>query len=111
MTVDEIAAKLDLHLCTNGDASRLVTGAYCSDMLSDVMSRARAGQVWITMQSHRNVAAVALLTNVSAVIIIGGHEASDDLLERAREESLLVYTTSLSAYEVAGRIYQLLAGC
>ena len=36
------------------------------------MANARDGQVWLTIQVHENIVAVALLTNVVGVIITGG---------------------------------------
>ena len=61
MTVKDIIEKLDLQCLNEANLDAEVTGAYASDLLSDVMGNARSGQVWITMQTHKNVSAIASL--------------------------------------------------
>lgn len=108
MTIGEIARELGLVALAEGDLGRPVAGAYASDMLSDVMSRAREGQVWLTMQTHQNVAAVATLLNLVAVIVTGGRTPSPELLARAAEERIPVFITELDTFQVAGRLYELI---
>ena len=57
MTVKDIIEKLDLKCLNEVNLDAEVEGAYASDLLSDVMGNARSGQVWITMQTHKNVTA------------------------------------------------------
>jgi len=106
--VGQLVAGLGLQLENAGSLDREVTGAYCSDMLSHVMAHGREGQVWITAQTHQNVAAVATLMNLSAVIISGGKRPCQELLDRAGEEGLPVFTTGHCSFETAGRLYNLL---
>lgn len=108
LTLDQVAAALELTRETDAAGTREVTGAYCSDMLSDVMSRSRAGQVWLTIQGHQNVAAVASLVGLAAVVITGGRPASRELIERAGDEGIAVFRTELTTFEAAGRLYALL---
>jgi predicted transcriptional regulator len=108
MTVGEVARQLELKALTCGDLGRQVSGAYASDMLSDVMSRAREGQIWLTMQSHQNVAAVATLLNLAAVVVTGGRALSAELLSRAEQERIAVFVTEMDTFEAAGRLYGLL---
>jgi len=51
---------------------RTVHGAYVSDLLSDVMGNASEGDVWITLQTHQNVLAIASLKELAAVILVKG---------------------------------------
>ena len=68
MTVRELAAALDLSTLTGqGHLDREVTGGYASDLLSCVMAGARAGDVWVTLQGHANVVAVASLPCAAVV--------------------------------------------
>ncbi|NLA23611.1 MAG: serine kinase [Bacteroidales bacterium] len=82
-------------------------GAYAGDLLSDVMGNAKSGQIWITMQTHKNVAAIAGLKDLSAVIIVGNLEAAQDMIEQCTEEDIPVFVTPLRTYEVSGVIYAL----
>ena len=62
MQIKEVINSLNLQLLTHtGDMQAEVTGGYASDLLSNVMGQAEPGMVWVTMQGHQNVAAVASL--------------------------------------------------
>ena len=66
MTVGDIKEKLGLKaLCENEDSlSREVTGGYCGDLLSWVMSRAAAGDAWMTVMGNVNSIGVAALADI-----------------------------------------------
>ena len=70
LSVEQIVDKLELEFLVKARPEEEVQGGYVGDLLSNVMARAEAGDVWITIQGHQNVAAVALLTNVAAVIVV-----------------------------------------
>ena len=57
MKVESAQEKLD----------REVSGGYASDLLSDVMANSREGDVWVTLQVHPNIIAVATLKDLAAV--------------------------------------------
>lgn len=86
---------------------RVVNGAYASDLLSHVMARAKEGNIWVTIQAHQNIVAVAALLNLSGIIIAGGIEPQEDTLLKAEEEGIPILTTPLTAFEVIGRLYAL----
>ena len=89
-----------------GGSENSLSGDYCSDLLSDVMGHANEGMVWITIQTHKNVVAIASLKDLACVVIAGNNKPSADLIEAANEEGIPVITTSLSAFEFGGRLYQ-----
>ena len=109
MTTSEFASALSLTVFSAG-SDRQVEGCYAGDLLSWVMSRAEAGCAWITIMSNRNVAAVALMADVSCVILTEGVRPDTDLLSKAKEESIPLFGSDLSTYELAWRIRELLAG-
>ncbi|MFA7462901.1 MAG: DRTGG domain-containing protein [Anaerovoracaceae bacterium] len=109
MTLADIAKKLNLRvLCCTDRLDRVVSGGYVGDLLSDVIANSRAGDIWITRQSHRNIVAVASLKEHAAVILALGKEPDDETLEKATDEGVPLIVTNLSGFEVAGRIYELL---
>ncbi|RJQ48877.1 MAG: serine kinase [Nitrospiraceae bacterium] len=109
MKLKELVEALSLEAKTYKDGlQKEVTGAYASDLLSDVMANAKDGNIWITLQTHLNIVAVASLKGVIGIIIVGGRKIPEDVLKKAEEEKITVMTTSLHAFELAGRIYQLL---
>lgn len=104
MTLGELAEALGLEIQAAGDLNREVRAGYVADLLSDVLAHAPPGSIWITLQTHANVAAVAALKEL-AVIVVNGRKPDQDMLERAREHQVTVLCTSLPAFEIAGRLY------
>lgn len=108
MTVKDIMEALSLKLLTEGVAlDAEVTDGYASDLLSNVMGQAQPGMVWVTMQGHQNVAAVAALIGLSAVIVAGDASVSEDTLNKAALNEVVIFSTPMPAYEVIGKLYEL----
>jgi predicted transcriptional regulator len=109
VTVQEIISALGLEQAT-GDADRLVrvvTGGYASDLLSCVMAGAADGNVWVTLQAHPNVIAVADLLNLACVIITEGTHLDEETLTRAREKGIPVLLTEETTFSVVSRLAEL----
>jgi predicted transcriptional regulator len=106
MTVRDVAQELGLTICCGEEGlNRQVTGAYAGDLLSDVIANSMAGNVWITMQVHVNIVAVAALKELSAIILVNGRRPSEDTLQRAHEEKVAILSAADQAFKVAGRLY------
>ena len=102
MIVKNLPDILPVNIETTGmDLQRPVTGVYCGDLLSLVMANAREGNIWITIQNHINVIAVASLVEISAIIVVEGITVTPDVIEKAREEEIAIFTTKKTAYDIA----------
>lgn len=110
MNVRELIQQMDLTVVNEGDLSRPVTGGYMGDLLSWVMGRAQQNDAWITIMSNLNTIAVAVLADVSAVLLAEGVTADDAALKKAREEGVTLLQSSKSAFQLAGELYALLQG-
>jgi len=87
------------------NVDNVIRGGYVSDLLSNVMSQAQSGNVWITMHGHQNIVAVASLLGLSAVIIAGRIQPDKEVMIKADAESIPLIITTLSAFEVVGLLY------
>ena len=108
MKLVDIVRALDLTV--GAGRSRLdseVRGGYTADLLSCAMAGARAGDLWITLQGHLNVVAVASLNELGAVIVTEGKPVSAEALNKAEEEGVVILTTPLKSFEVCGRLWEL----
>lgn len=85
-----------------------VSGAYVSDLLSDVMGNAAAGNIWITMQAHPNVVAVASLRDLTGVILVKGIHPSGELLKLAEKENIPLLGTKEKTFEISGKLFKLI---
>ena len=110
MKLKEIIEKLQLKVLTdqeNLDAD--VTGGYTSDLLSDVIANSKQGNLWITLQIHQNIIAVAKLKDLAGIIIVNNRQPDNDTLEKAREENVPLLGSKEMAFEVSGKLYGLIS--
>ncbi|MCL2043798.1 MAG: hypothetical protein FWG89_06650 [Treponema sp.] len=108
MTIREIAAALGAEICQDEFDDDELTGAYTSDLLSDVMAYAKDGGALITIQAHKNTVAVATLVNISVIIICNSRPLPDDMLEAAKDEGIAVVRTNENQFNVSGKLWALL---
>jgi hypothetical protein len=107
-TLQDIAEALHLTVRTGDDLlARAVTGGYASDLLSDVLAHAAKGQVWVTLQTHANVVAVASAKELAGIIIVQGRAPEEATLQKAKQERIPILVSSLSTYDVVGRLWEL----
>lgn len=98
----------DVCSCSNKFKKINITDGYCSDLLSDVMANASPQSLWITIQTHENIVAVALLCDLGAVLISGGREIPAETIKRAEEEGVVLLKAQENTYRCAGMLYKLL---
>lgn len=101
MTVNELAAADGFRPLALPQGEREMRGVYIGDLLSWVMGRARADNVWITIMSNINVAAVASLADVACVVFAEGVAPDDNVIETARQKDINLLVSDRSAYELA----------
>jgi len=107
MTVSELVQS-GFEAVSLPDGERVIEGVYIGDLLSWVMGNASADNAWITIMSNVNVIAVAVLTDVSCVILAEGVELPDDIREQAVQKGINVLRSSQPSYETAVKLYELL---
>lgn len=108
MNLAEAAKRIEGTVITAaGVADREVLGGYASDLLSDVMANSREGDIWVTLQKHVNIVAVAQLNGLAGIVLVNGRQPEPDTVKRAEEERIPVISTPLQAFEVAGILYGL----
>ena len=109
MTVKDLIEKMNLTVfCGEQNLDREIKGGYVSDLLSDVMGFAQEGNVWVTLQTHKNVIAIASLKELACVVLVKGNQPDEDMLEQAKEEEIPVLGTAEQTFEVAGQLYMML---
>lgn len=108
MTVEALVQKLGLKIFHSGEMELDITGCYCGDLLSWVMGRAQAGEVWCTIMSNQNVAAVAVLSDVACVLLTEGVSPDEELMKKADIQDITILGTDKSTYQIAGAIAGLL---
>jgi serine kinase of HPr protein (carbohydrate metabolism regulator) len=84
-----------------------ISGGYVSDLMSDVLANSKKGNIWVTLQTHQNIVAVATLKELAGIILVNSRKPEKDTLEKAEREGLPIMVTEMSAFEIVGKLYKL----
>jgi serine kinase of HPr protein (carbohydrate metabolism regulator) len=105
MKVRDVQSEFNLEIAAGSRGlDREVTDGYCGDLLSDVMANAGRGYIWLTIQSHQNILAVAVLKELAAIVLVNGHRPDEDTRARADREGIPVLLSPVSSFKLAGRL-------
>jgi serine kinase of HPr protein (carbohydrate metabolism regulator) len=108
MTIATIAEALSLEvLCSERNLGCEIDGGYASDMLSCVMAGAQKDNIWVTLLTHLNVIAVAVLLEIPAVVITENSPVEETVLKKAEDEGVVLLHTAEDNYAVVGKLYEL----
>lgn len=109
LTVKDLSDKLNLTFLCNKDKAtdRNIDGCYCGDLLSWVMSRAEADNVWLTVMGNVNSIGVAVLTDVACIILTENAPLDDNAKQKADENGVIILTTDKNSYWVASEFSKL----
>ena len=86
------------------DPERNISGAYVGDLLSWVMGRAEADNVWITIMSNTNIVAVATLAGVGCILLSEGVTLDEEVVKLASDKGINVFSTELASYDAAIKV-------
>ncbi len=97
--------KIGFKRVTAGDDE--VVHGYVGDLLSEVMANAKEKSVWVTVQSHVNVVAVATIVGARAIVLCNGYKFDEKTVEKAEKEGVALFTTRMNSFEATGKLYEL----
>ncbi len=111
MKVKELVKRLELNLVAGANGlDRQVEDGYSGDLLSEIMANAPERCVWLTIQGHQNIVAVAVLREMAAIVITGGQKPDEETLQKADQEGIPILLWPDSAYQLAGRLFSMGVG-
>lgn len=101
MKLNELIDKIPMEVCACSDRLKSTdfNGGVCSDLLSYVMANAKEGNIWITIQTHQNIVAVAKLLGLAAIVVAGGVDPEPATLAKAETEGVVILRTPESAFD------------
>lgn len=105
MKIQEIVDRLELKSVTK-IPDKDVSGVYISDMVSDIIANAKAGNLLVTIQIHNNVIAAANLVDIPAIIVTQGKVPTDDVVKMAEKAQIGIFSTMLTRWQVATKLYE-----
>ncbi len=108
LKLSELVEKLELEIRTG--ANRLgvaVNRGYASDLMSDVMANAAEGDLWVTLQTHQNIVAVAVMKALAGIILVSGREPQEETVRKAEAEGVPILISKMPTFELVGRLFEL----
>ncbi len=109
MLLEKIIESIDLEIVAGDADGKEIIKGYTSDLLSEVMASGNS-DIWITVQSHSNIVAVATIIGVKAIILVNGREYTQDTMDKAKEEGICLLKSKQNAFDITGKIYAMLQG-
>ncbi len=107
MRLSKIVEELGLEVrCAASGLDTDVHRGYASDLMSDVMVNTDRGDIWITLQTHLNIVAIAVMKELAAIVLINSREPDPKTLDKAEAEGIPILTSSLPAFELIGKLYE-----
>ena len=108
MKIKDLAEKLNLKVLTPYDADREISGCYSGDLLSWVMSRAKEGDVWLTVMGNINAVAVAVLTDCACIVLTENASLDEQAKDKAELQGVCILQSEKNAYELSVEISKLI---
>ncbi len=108
LRLSDLVEKLQMEVRTG--SSRLdvaVSRGYASDLMSDVMANAAEGDLWVTLQTHQNIVAVAVMKALAGIILVNGREPEEETLRKAEAEGVPILISRMPTFELVGRLFEL----
>ena len=102
--VDALNLKIE---CGEKLLKREIKGGYASDLLSDVMANTKEGDIWVTLQGHPNIVAVAKLKEIAGIILVNNRRPEQETLKKAEAEDVAILTSTLPSFELIGKLYKM----
>lgn len=101
MKLNKLLENVTIETINNVDLQKDVEGIYIGDLLSFVMANGEENCLWLTVQRHINVIAVAELVGFSGIIFVENVDPDQETIDRANELSICLLKTSLTAFDLS----------
>jgi hypothetical protein len=82
-----------------------ITSGYTGDLLSDVMGNAPDNSVWVTIQSHVNIIAVASIRDIKAIILCNNLKFDEETIDKARENNISLLSSKYNGFQTIFNLF------
>ena len=107
MTISEIKTLLNAEiLCGEDKTSQTVERAFASDLMSDVLTLKSDDILLITGLCNIQTIRTMEMADLNTVIFVRGKKATEDMIEIARENDMIVLQTAYSMFRTSGILYE-----
>jgi len=109
MKINVFAEKMKMKILTgNSGLNRDITELYACDLLSFVMSHGSRECGWITIHTHINTVAVALMGEIPCIIVPEGIKEDEMTINKAIEEGIAILSSDENSYNICWKAHEIL---
>ena len=102
MTVKQLAQKCGFEIINGNDLpDREISGAYCCDLVSWVIGRARENSALLTVMTNMNVVAVCVMADLSCVVYTENVTPDEQARKKAEENGVFLLRSEKPTFETA----------
>ncbi|MGD0168516.1 MAG: DRTGG domain-containing protein [Smithella sp.] len=106
MKLREVKEILDADVIVGDEKLDIeVTTAFGADLMSDVLSFAKAGCLLLTGLTNTQVVRIANVLDMAAIILVRGKKPPAETMSMAKSLQIPILTTKYILFETAGRLY------
>lgn len=107
MTVSRIAEILEARVFAGDDCLGLEVESACgADLMSDVMAFVKDRVVLLTGLVNPQAIRTADLLDIKVLVFVRGKCPSEDMIDMARENGMILLNTRYSMFLACGRLYE-----
>lgn len=106
MKISEVQKLLNAEVVAGKDMlDEDVYSAFGSDMMSEVLAYVQDQGVLLTGLVNEQIIRTAAMMNMSCIILVRGKQPTEQMVEMAEDNMLVLLTTKLTMYETSGILY------
>lgn len=106
MKLNEIIKGTDLKEIYCYDKKTDIVNGYIGDLLSDVMGNAPENSIWLTIQSHVNIIAVASIRDIKAIVLCNDLKFDEETIKKAKENNISLLSSKYSAFKTVLNLFK-----
>lgn len=92
--------QLDIKLINDVPLTNTIEDIYIGDLLSFVMANGKEDSLWLTVQKHINVIAVAQLNDFAGILFVQDSYPDDDTIAKATELKIPLFISDKDAFAI-----------
>ena len=100
MRVKDILSSDYILITDESTIENEILGIYTTDLLSQAIKNMSEGELLITIISHGTTVALAMMIDLSSIIIAEDKNISKEMVDKANDAGIAILKTSLKVYEV-----------
>lgn len=106
MKLSELVEKAEVK-AINDYKDKDFEGVYISDMVSDIITGAKANNLLVTLQTHKSLIASANLVDVAAIVFVKGKMPAQDVIDLSNKAGIALFVSPVDTWSMALKLFNM----